>query len=233
MEETSMQIIGHVHTDFPTKFGLPRQSGLIEELVGRIELKPEFRRAGAFRGIEEFSHLWILWQFSLSQKEHWSATVKPPRLGGKKRMGVFATRSPFRPNPIGLSCVKLLGVDYACDKAPVLYVAGVDMVDGTPIYDIKPYLPYADARADAKGGFADAVFSHALKVDFPQELLDKLPKEKQKAAIAFLRQDPRPPYHNHADQVYKIAFDRWDIHFTVEGDRASVCAVHCIRGAER
>ena len=187
MEETSMQIIGHVHTDFPTKFGLPRQSGLIEELVGRIELKPEFRRAEAFRGIEEFSHLWILWQFSLSQKEHWSATVKPPRLGGKKRMGVFATRSPFRPNPIGLSCVRLLDVDYACAKAPVLYVAGVDMVDGTPIYDIKPYLPYADARADAKGGFADAVFFHALKVDFPQELLDKLPKEKQKAAIALLK----------------------------------------------
>ncbi len=232
MEETIMQIIGHMHTDFPTKFGLPRQSGLVEELVGRIELEPEFRRAEAFRGIEDFSHLWILWQFSLSKKEGWSATVKPPRLGGKKRMGVFATRSPYRPNPIGLSCVRLLKVDYEDKKAPVLYVAGVDMVDGTPIYDIKPYLSYADARTDAKGGFADAVFSHALEVNFPRELLEQLPKEKQKAAIAFLKQDPRPPYHNHADQVYKIAFDVWDIHFTVDGDQAKVCDVVVIRDQE-
>lgn len=225
MEQTMMQIIGHIHTDFPTKFGLPRQSGLVEELVGCIVLEPEFRRAEAFRGIEEFSHLWLLWQFSLSQKETWSATVKPPRLGGKKRMGVFATRSPYRPNPIGLSCVKLLHVDYESENAPLLYVAGVDMVDGTPIYDIKPYLAYADAHAEAKGGFADTVFSHELQVEFPEALRKKLPLEKQKAAIAFLKQDPRPPYHNHAKQVYKIAFDRWDIHFTVEGQVAHVCDV--------
>ena len=233
MEETSMQIVGHVHTDFPTKFGLPRQSGLIEELVGRIELEPEFRRAEAFRGIEEFSHLWILWQFSLSQKEHWSATVKPPRLGGKKRMGVFATRSPFRPNPIGLSCVKLLGVDYDCDKAPVLYVAGVDMVDGTPIYDIKPYLPYADARADAKGGICRCGLFPCTGGGLSAGIAGQsFPKEKQKAAIAFLKQDPRPPYHNRADQVYKIAFDRWDIHFTVEGTEP-VFALCIASGAQK
>lgn len=220
-----MKIIGHIYTDFPTKFGLPRQSGLVDELIGRVEFTPEFRRKEAVRGLEEFSRLWLLWEFSESRKEHWSATVKPPRLGGKKRMGVFATRSPFRPNPIGLSCVRLVSVDLECDKAPVIYVAGIDMVNGTPLYDIKPYLPYADAHPEAQGGFGDRVFSHGLNVEFPQELLELLSEDKRQAAKAFLAQDPRPAYERAKEQVYKIAFDRWDIHFTVEEERLLVCGV--------
>lgn len=210
-----MNIIAHIRTDFPTKFGIPRQSGLVEELTGEIIFEPEYRQPEAFRGIEEYSHLWLLWEFSEAKREHWSATVKPPRLGGKTRMGVFATRSPFRPNPIGLSCVRLVKVRRDEALGIVLVVAGVDLMDGTPIYDIKPYLPYADAHPEARGGFGDRVKDRALDVVFPDELLARLPEEKRAGAVAFLRQDPRPAVHKDPQRLYKIAYAGYDIHFTV------------------
>lgn len=210
-----MNIIAHIRTDFPTKFGIPRQSGLVEELTGEIIFEPEYRQPEAFRGIEEYSHLWLLWEFSEAKREHWSATVKPPRLGGKTRMGVFATRSPFRPNPIGLSCVRLVRVRRDEALGIVLVVAGVDLMDGTPIYDIKPYLPYADAHPEARGGFGDRVKDRALDVVFPDELLVRLPEEKRAGAVAFLRQDPRPAVHKDPQRLYKIAYAGYDIHFTV------------------
>lgn len=207
--------IAHIRTDFPTKFGIPRQSCLAPELTGEIIFEPEYRQPEAFRGIEEFSHLWLLWEFSEAKREHWSATVKPPRLGGKTRMGVFATRSPFRPNPIGLSCVRLLELRMDEKNGPVLLVAGVDLMDGTPIYDVKPYLPYVDAHADATGGFGDRVKDHELLVEDPKGLLERLPAEKKAGAEAFLSQDPRPGVHTDPDRVYKIAYAGHDIHFTV------------------
>lgn len=210
-----MKIIAHIRTDFPTKFGIPRQSGLVEELTGEIIFEPEYRQPEAFRGIEEYSHLWLLWEFSEAKRVHWSATVKPPRLGGKTRMGVFATRSPFRPNPIGLSCVRLVKVRRDEALGIVLVVAGVDLMDGTPIYDIKPYLPYADAHPEARGGFGDRVKDRALDVVFPDELLARLPEEKRAGAVAFLRQDPRPAVHKDPQRLYKIAYAGYDIHFTV------------------
>lgn len=220
-----MNIIAHIKTDFPTKFGIPRQSCLADELLGEIIFEPEYRQPEAFRGIEEFSHLWLLWEFSEAKREHWSATVKPPRLGGKTRMGVFATRSPFRPNPIGLSCVRL--VELRLDEAagPVLVVAGVDLMDGTPIYDIKPYLPYVDAHPEASGGFGDRVKDHELEVIFSEELLARLPAEKRAGAIAFLRQDPRPAVHKDPQRVYKIAYAGHDIHFTVQEECLTVLDV--------
>lgn len=222
---SDMKIIAHIKTDFPTKFGIPRQSCLADELVGEIIFEPEYRQPEAFRGIEEFSHLWLLWEFSEAKREHWSATVKPPRLGGKTRMGVFATRSPFRPNPIGLSCVRL--VELRLDEAagPVLVVAGVDLMDGTPIYDIKPYLPYVDAHPEASGGFGDRVKDHELEVIFSEELLARLPAEKRAGAIAFLRQDPRPAVHKDPQRVYKIAYAGHDIHFTVQEECLTVLDV--------
>lgn len=210
-----MKIIAHIRTDFPTKFGIPRQSGLVEELTGEIIFEPEYRQPEAFRGIEEYSHLWLLWEFSEAKREHWSATVKPPRLGGKTRMGVFATRSPFRPNPIGLSCVRLVKVRRDNALGIVLVVAGVDLMDGTPIYDIKPYLPYADAHPEARGGFGDRVKDRALDVVFPDELLARLPEKKRAGAVAFLRQDPRPAVHKDPQRLYKIVYAGYDIHFTV------------------
>lgn len=220
-----MKIIAHIKTDFPTKFGIPRQSGLAEELTGEIIFEPEYRQPEAFRGIEEFSHLWLLWEFSEAKRERWSATVKPPRLGGKTRMGVFATRSPFRPNPIGLSCVRLVEVRQDEKLGTVLVVAGVDLMDGTPIYDVKPYLPYADAHPEAAGGFGERVKEHALEVCFPQPLLALLPEEKRAGAVAFLRQDPRPAVHKDAGRLYKIAYAGCDLHFTVEGERLTVVDV--------
>ncbi|MGN0343949.1 MAG: tRNA (N6-threonylcarbamoyladenosine(37)-N6)-methyltransferase TrmO [Lachnospiraceae bacterium] len=210
-----MKPIAHIKTDFPTKFGIPRQSCLAEELVGEIIFEPEYRQPEAFRGIEEYSHLWLLWEFSEAKRENWSATVKPPRLGGKQRMGVFATRSPFRPNPIGLSCVRLVELRFDEMLGPVLVVAGVDLMDGTPIYDVKPYLPYVDAHPEARGGFGDRVKDHVLGVTFPEDLLARLPEEKRAGAIAFLRQDPRPAVHKDPQKIYKIAYAGYDIHFTV------------------
>ena len=212
---STIRVIAHIRTDFPTKFGIPRQSSLVDELTGEIVFEPEYRQIEAFRGIEEYSHLWLLWEFSGAKREHWSATVKPPRLGGRTRMGVFATRSPFRPNPIGLSCVRLIGLRQDETYGPVLMVAGVDLMDGTPIYDVKPYLPYVDAHPDASGGFGDRVKDHALDVDFPVELLERLPEEKRAGAAAFLQQDPRPAVHRDPGRVYKIAYAGCDIHFTV------------------
>ena len=222
---SEMKIIAHIRTDFPTKFGIPRHSCLTDELVGEIIFEPEYRQSEAFRGIEEFSHLWLLWEFSEAKREHWSATVKPPRLGGKTRMGVFATRSPFRPNPIGLSCVRLVELRFDETLGPVLVVAGVDLMDGTPIYDVKPYLPYVDAHPEARGGFGDRVKDHELDVMFPDELLTHLPEEKRAGALAFLKQDPRPAVHKDPDRVYKIAYAGHDIHFIVKDEHLIVVDV--------
>lgn len=213
-----MKIIGHIHTDFSSKFGIPRQSGLVPELKGIITFEPEFRNPQAFRGLEEFSHIWILWKFSKSEKEHWSATVKPPRLGGKKRMGVFATRSPYRPNDIGLSSVKLEKISFDEKMGPMLYVAGADLLDGTPIYDIKPYIAYTDSHPDAAEGFAGKVKEKELQVDFPEELLEKLPKEKRDAILGVLSQDPRPAYDTDETRLYGVEFAGFDVRFTVTGE---------------
>ena len=213
-----MKIIGHIHTDFSSKFGIPRQSGLVPELKGIITFEPEFRNPQAFRGLEEFSHIWILWKFSKSEKEHWSATVKPPRLGGKKRMGVFATRSPYRPNDIGLSSVKLEKISFDEKLGPMLYVAGADLLDGTPIYDIKPYIAYTDSHPDAAEGFAGTVKEKELQVDFPEELLSKFPKEKRDAILGVLSQDPRPAYDTDETRLYGVEFAGFDVRFTVTGE---------------
>ena len=223
--KSEIKIIAHIRTDFPTKFGIPRQSSLADELTGEIIFEPEYRQPEAFRGIEEFSHLWLLWEFSEAKREHWSATVKPPRLGGKVRMGVFATRSPFRPNPIGLSCVRLVELRFDETYGPVLVVAGVDLMDKTPIYDVKPYLPYVDAHPEAIGGFGDRVKAHELEVLFLDELRERLPEEKLAGVIAFLKQDPRPAVHKDPARVYKIAYAGYDIHFTVEAERLTVVDV--------
>ena len=217
-----MKIIGHIHTDFPTKFGIPRQSGLVPQLKATITFEPEYRVPEAFRGLEEFSYIWLLWNFSKCEKEHWSATVKPPRLGGKKRMGVFATRSPYRPNDIGLSSVKLEKIEFDEQKGPVLYVAGADLVDGTPIYDIKPYIAYADSHPDATEGFAGAVKNKELQVVFPKELLEYYPQEKQDAIIGVLKQDPRPAYDTDETRVYGVEFAGYDVRFTVAGEVLTV-----------
>lgn len=210
-----LKIIAHVHTDFATKFGVPRQSGLVEELTAEITFEPEYRQPEALMGLEEYSHLWLLWDFSEVKRENWSATVCPPRLGGKEKRGVFATRSPFRPNPIGLSCVKLVKIILEGEDAPKLIVAGADLMDGTPIYDVKPYLPYADAIPDARGGFGQEHRNDRIRVDFPEELLERLPAEKRGAALAVLAQDPRAAYHKQPDYVYGMAFAGWDVRFTV------------------
>ena len=217
-----MKIIGHIHTDFSSKFGIPRQSGLVPELKGIITFEPEFRNPEAFRGLEEFSHIWILWKFSKSEKEHWSATVKPPRLGGKKRMGVFATRSPYRPNDIGLSSVKLEKVSFDEKCGPMLYVAGADLLDGTPIYDIKPYIAYTDSHPEATEGFAAGVKDKELQVDFPEELLKILPTGKQKAIIGVLAQDPRPAYDTDETRLYGVEFAGFDVRFIVTGNLLTV-----------
>lgn len=224
-----MKIIAYIHTDFPTKFGIPRQSGLVEELKGEIHFEPEYRNPDAFRGLEGFSHIWLLWKFSESKKDHWSATVKPPRLGGKKRMGVFATRSPFRPNDIGLSCVKLDRVEFS-EEGPILFVSGIDLMDGTPIYDIKPYIPYADCHPEATEGFVSGTKQHELQVVFPEELLEKLPPEKHKAVVGVLKQDPRPAYDADPDRVYGVEFAGFDVRFSVREEILTVCEVVCFWG---
>lgn len=233
---TEMERIAQIFTDFPSKFGLPRQSGLVPELKGKIVFEPAYRNPEALRGIEGFSHLWLLWEFSESRKQreqqqlltekkggqretkkspHWSATVKPPRLGGNRKMGVFATRSPFRPNPIGLSCVRLERIAFEKKAGPILYISGIDLMNGTPIYDIKPYLPHVDCHPEAAAGFAGDYVGYQLEVQFPEELLSKLPKEKQRAARAMLAQDPRPSYQNDENRRYGVFFDRFNISFMV------------------
>ena len=225
MEQSpSMKIIARIHTDFPTKFGIPRQSGLVDELQATVVFTPEYRNPDALRGIEGFSHLWLVWQFSQAVREDWSPTVRPPRLGGNARVGVFATRSPFRPNAIGLSCVRLESVEQSADLGPVLHVRGADLMDGTPIFDIKPYLPYADAHPDARGGFAENGGT-VLAVDFPPVLAEKFPPDKRAALTAVLSRDPRPAYQDDPARVYGMEFAGRNVRFRVSGSLLSVIAV--------
>ncbi len=217
-----MKIIARIRTDFPEKFGIPRQSGLAQELRGKVVFEPEYRDPSAFRGLEEYSHLWLLWEFSESVRSQWSPTVRPPRLGGNKRMGVFATRSPFRPNPIGLSCVRLVRVETDPQLGQVLIVAGADLMDGTPIYDVKPYLPYVDAHPEAIGGFSDRFREYCLQVTIPEEWLRLVPAEKRDALTEVLANDPRPSYQNDPERVYKMDFAGMTVSFTVEGDCLTV-----------
>ena len=220
-----MTPIAHIKSDFSEKFGIPRQSGLVEELRASIVFEPPYRDPSALRGIEGFSHIWLIWEFSQAQREGWSPTVRPPRLGGNKRLGVFATRSPFRPNPIGLSCVRLMEVRQDRELGPVLVVAGADLMDGTPIYDIKPYLPYADCKPDAAGGFAAIPKGADLKVDCPEELLAVVPEDKRAALLAVLAQDPRPRYQDDPARVYGMAFAGAEVKFRVEGERLTVVEI--------
>lgn len=218
--------IATMHSDFHTKFGIPRQSGLVEELTSTIVFEPAYRNPDALRGIEGYSHLWLIWQFSANADQKWSPTVRPPRLGGNTRMGVFATRSPFRPNFLGLSCVKLLSVEQTAEHGVVINVSGADLMNGTPIVDIKPYVPYADCKTDAKGGFTDSAGDFLLDVHFPEELLKKLPEVKQQAAVSLLTHDPRPSYQNDPERIYGISFAGFDIHFQVKGSELTVLEVN-------
>lgn len=220
-----MKIIARIHNDFKEKFGIPRQSGLTGELKSRIVFEPEYRNPDALRGIEGYSHLWLIWQFSESVREDWSPTVRPPRLGGNKRMGVFATRSPFRPNPIGLSSVRLEAVEVTKSEGTVLVVSGADLLDGTPIYDIKPYIAYSDCHTDAVSGFADPVREYRLKVEFCKDLLSKVDVSKQKSLIEILEQDPRPSYQNDPDREYGMRFSDYEIFFKVDGETLMVTRV--------
>lgn len=221
----SMEIIARVHSDFGEKFGIPRQSGLVEALESTVVFEPAFRNADALRGIEEFSHLWLIWQFSKAAEKGWSPTVRPPRLGGNTRMGVFATRSPFRPNHMGLSCVRLLGVEHTASFGTVLKIGGADLLDGTPILDIKPYIPYADSRPEASGGFADRTGDFLLDVVFPQQLLRQLPENKREAVLGVLSHDPRPSYQNDPARVYGLNFSDFNIQFTVQDKTLTVSTV--------
>ena len=215
--------IAYIENDFPTKFGIPRQSGRVGVLKARIVFEPEYRNVDACRGLEEFSHIWLIWEFSEAKRTKWSPTVRPPRLGGNVRKGVFATRSPFRPNSIGLSCVKLEKVALDEPDSPVLYVEGADLMNGTPIYDIKPYLPYADSHPDAKGGFTDHIRDYRLQVEFPEELIKEIPTGQREALLEVLANDPRPRYQNRPDKVYGLAYGHKDIHFQVRDDILTVC----------
>lgn len=210
-----MKIIAHIETDFPEKFGIPRQSGLVRELTGRIVFEPEYRSKDAVKGLDGYDYIWLLWQFEGTERATWSATVKPPRLGGNEHVGVFATRSPFRPNNIGLSSVHLDKVELT-EEGPILHVSGIDLRNHTPIYDIKPYLPHVDSHPDAKSGFAGEVKDYELAVIFPEELLRVFPSEKQKAIVEVLKQDPRPSYHNDENRKYGVSFAGYDVHFTVK-----------------
>ena len=221
MEQHSMKVIARIRSDFPTKFGIPRQSGLVEALRATVVFEPEYRNADALRGIEGFSHLWLIWQFSAAVREDFSPTVRPPRLGGNERMGVFATRSPFRPNPIGLSCVKLEGVELTAQLGPVLHVSGADLMDGTPIYDIKPYTPYADCHPEAMGGFA-AEAPQPLRVEAGEELLARVPAHKREGLLGVLAHDPRPRYQKDAGRIYGMAFAEFEVRFRVEEDTLTV-----------
>ncbi len=222
MEQHTLRVIARIHSDFSSKFGIPRQSGLVESLRASVVFEPEFRVPEAVRGLEEFSHIWLIWQFSQAVRQEWSPTVRPPRLGGNQRLGVFATRSPFRPNSLGLSAVRLEGVETGGALGPVLHVAGADLLDGTPIYDIKPYIPYADARPDAAGGFVDQVERRRLAVDCPPELLALAPVEKRQALLGVLAEDPRPSYQDDPDRVYGMAFAGLEVRFTVSEGRLTV-----------
>ncbi len=220
-----LKTIAHIETDFPTKFGVPRQSGIIATLQGRIVFEPEYRIAEAVRGLEEFSHIWIVWAFSEAVREGWSPTVRPPRLGGNMRKGVFATRSPFRPNPIGLSSVKLEKVEIDPKLGPVLYVSGADLMNGTPIYDIKPYIAYTDSHPEAVSGFASKPSEYLLEVDFSENLLAKVAPEKRESLVSVLAHDPRPQYQDDPERVYGMAFGGMEVKFRVENQKLIVLDV--------
>lgn len=224
-QTVSMNIIAHIHSDFCEKFGIPRQSGLVEELEAMIVFEPEYRSVDALRGLEGFSYIWLLWQFSQSVREGWSPTVRPPRLGGNERMGVFATRSPFRPNEIGLSSVKLLRIENHAEFGPVLLVAGADLLDGTPIFDIKPYLPYVDSHPEAEGGFAEQYRNYHLEVEFPKELMQKVAEGKREALLGVLAEDPRPAYQQDEKRIYGLNFAGYEVRFRVQGNVLRVCEV--------
>ena len=219
-----LEYIARIHTDFPTKFGIPRQSGLVST-KGTIVFEPEYRKEEALKGLEEYSHLWLIWEFSEVVRENWSPTVRPPRLGGNKRCGVFATRSPFRPNPIGLSCVRLLGIEKRPEKGMVVEVEGADLMDGTPILDIKPYLPAADCHPEALGGFAAKVEQHFLKVEIPEEWKAKIPEDKISALEGVLKEDPRPAYQKDPERIYGMPFAGMDVHFQVKEGILTVCGI--------
>lgn len=221
----SMKVIARIHTEFPTKFGIPRQSGIVNTLKAVIVFESEYRNADALRGMDEFTHIWLIWEFSESIRDTWTPTVKPPRLGGNKRMGVFATRSPFRPNSIGLSSVKLDSIEVHPDLGPILHVSGADLMDNTPIYDIKPYLPYTDSHPEAAGGFADPIKDYALEVEFPDHWLKIIPEDKREALLGVLSQDPRPSYQNDPKRIYGFEFINLDVRFTVQNNILTVCEI--------
>lgn len=220
-----MKIIAHIRTDFPSKFGIPRQSGLVPQLRGTVVFVPEYRNPDALRGLDGYSHLWLLWQFSQALREEWSPMVRPPRLGGNTRMGVFATRSPYRPNAIGLSSVRLEAIEWSTPQGAVLRVSGADLIDGTPIFDIKPSLPFTDSHPDAVGGFADEKRDYALVVDFPALLLEKVAEADRPALLALLAEDPRPSYQDDPERVYGMPYAAYDVQFTVAEGRLTVCDV--------
>ena len=219
MERTNdgryLHVIARIHTDFPTKFGIPRQSGLVEELKAEIVFEPEYRNLDALRGIEEFSHIWLIWEFSEAVRETWSPTVRPPRLGGNKRVGVFATRSPFRPNAVGLSSVRLESVELNTERGPILHVSGADLMDGTPIYDIKPYLPFADSHPEATGSFTDQTKEYSLQVEIPEQMEQAVDVSKRSALRAVLAHDPRPSYQNDPERIYGMEFAGYEVKFRV------------------
>lgn len=224
--KAEIQAIARMRSDFPTKFGIPRQSGLVEELRSTIVFEPEFRNPDALRGIEGYSHLWLIWQFSEAVRKDWSPTVRPPRLGGNTRMGVFATRSPFRPNSLGLSCVRLLGVEDTAEFGTVLHVGGADLMDGTPIFDIKPYIAYGDAHPAALGGFTDHAGEFLLDVEFPSNLLAQIPAEKRQALLGVLRHDPRPSYQHDPERIYGLSFAGYNVRFSVKDSILTVIEIN-------
>ena len=221
----NMKIIARIHNDFDSKFGIPRQSNVVQELSGQIVFEPEYRNEAALRGIEGFDYLWLIWQFSEAVRDKWSPTVRPPILGGNTRVGVFATRSPFRPNAIGLSSVRLERVELHTPQGPVLHISGADLMDDTPILDIKPYLAYVDSHPEAAQGFRGQGWQRCLRLDFPQELLDQIPIEKRAGLLGVLKNDPRPTYQEDAQRIYGMYFGGYEIKFRVEADMLHVVAV--------
>ena len=220
-----MKVIAKIRTPYKEKFGIPRQAGIADEIISKIVFEPEYRRPEALMGLEGYSHIWVIWHFSQTEREEWSPTVRPPRLGGNKKMGVFATRSPFRPNPLGLSSLEIVSTEKTGSEGTVLYVKGADMLDGTPIYDIKPYIPYTDSHPDARGGFADEVFDYKIEVDFPEELLSKIDEKYRAPLIKILENDPRPSYKKTSEKEYGMLFADYEIFFSVKDGLLSVTRV--------
>lgn len=224
-EEHGMKVIARIHNDFPTKFGIPHQSNRLDALKAKIVFEPEYRVPEAFRGLEEYDYIWLIWQFSETVRENWSPTVRPPRLGGNTRMGVFATRSPFRPNSIGLSSVRLEKIELHPELGPVLHISGADLMNGTPIYDIKPYLPYVDSHPEASGGFAEQRKEYHLNVVIPEKLKRLLSEKECRILCELLEQDPRPSYQKDPTRIYGMCYGKWEIKFRVEEKTLLVCDI--------